>query len=39
VDRPYELLTFDIDRAPEYKALSYTWGDPLPLHNFSIEGY
>jgi hypothetical protein len=31
-----EVKVFPLDSAPEYIALSYRWGPPLPLHNLFI---
>ncbi|KAI4660166.1 uncharacterized protein J4E79_005971 [Alternaria viburni] len=30
--------TFEVDKAPSYIALSYTWGDPIPLHTIRLNG-
>lgn len=32
----YGLHTFDIEDAPKYRALSYAWSDPNPLHTFHM---
>jgi len=29
---------FEVDKAPSYIALSYTWGDPIPLHTIRLNG-
>src|SRR5690242_16376759 len=33
----YELHTFDLDKAPNYIALSYTWGPPLPNYPIRVN--
>lgn len=33
---PLLLETFDIESAPTYVALSYTWGSPTPIHKIAI---
>ena len=30
--------TFEADEAPSYVALSYTWGNPIPLHTIRLNG-
>jgi hypothetical protein len=32
------LQDYDLTSKPEYKALSYTWGDALPVENIFING-
>ena len=32
------LFTFDRSTAPQYAAISYTWGDPTPVQPISING-
>jgi hypothetical protein len=33
----YDLCTFNSDEAPAYKALSYVWGEALPLHEIRVN--
>lgn len=33
-----EVEVFPLDHAPEYIALSYRWGPPIPLHDIFVEG-
>ncbi|KAL2679272.1 hypothetical protein Neosp_010039 [[Neocosmospora] mangrovei] len=33
------LLTFKLDEAPPYKALSYTWGSPDPTGTIWVDGH
>ncbi|KAH7411739.1 heterokaryon incompatibility protein-domain-containing protein [Phaeosphaeria sp. MPI-PUGE-AT-0046c] len=33
-----EVSVFDIEAAPAYRALSYTWGPPLPTFDVHIDG-
>ncbi|EEU38702.1 uncharacterized protein NECHADRAFT_83110 [Fusarium vanettenii 77-13-4] len=33
------LLTFKLDEAPPYKALSYTWGSPDPAGTIWVDGH
>jgi hypothetical protein len=35
----YSLEVFDLDDAPPYLAVSYTWGPELPLDRINIDGY
>ena len=32
------IIHVDIDKAPEYQALSYTWGNPTPVYDMLIDG-
>ena len=32
------ITIHDFEHCPQYKALSYTWGNPLPTREISIEG-
>ena len=32
------IKTFEMDKAPSYIALSYTWGEPIPLHTIRLNG-
>jgi hypothetical protein len=44
VERPLKdavhctLSVFELAEAPPFKALSYTWGEPAPLHRIHIDG-
>jgi hypothetical protein len=31
------ISIYDIDKAPPYKALSYTWGPPEPMHPIFVN--
>ncbi|KAF3038990.1 hypothetical protein E8E12_004196 [Didymella heteroderae] len=33
-----EIKIFDVDAAPQYVTLSYTWGPPTPLNTVDING-
>ena len=33
----FDLLNVNLDGAPKFAALSYTWGDPTPRHSLTIS--
>lgn len=33
-----DLVTVDLERAPDYEALSYTWGEPAPTTQVAANG-
>jgi hypothetical protein len=34
-----EIIHASLEQAPEYEAISYTWGDPSPTCCVSVDGY
>lgn len=36
--RGWETSVHRLDQAPPYRAISYTWGEPEPLHTIMLDG-